>query len=134
MGSYTGGKWQSLPDKLASARRKNENPRRGGKRATPAQMETEGFRQEIARQAKGSPAKPKASVAKAAPAKTPAAKSSIKRSAIPKATTSAGVQDVKNDIKASPAPMSKPAKKDIKLGIVGRTGGKWHLGKKVGKG
>ncbi len=28
----------------------------------------------------------------------------------------------------------KSAKKDVKLGVVGRTGGKWHLGKKVGKG
>ncbi len=28
----------------------------------------------------------------------------------------------------------KSAKKDIKLGVAGRTGGKWHLGKKVGKG
>lgn len=28
----------------------------------------------------------------------------------------------------------KAAKKDIKLGVAGRTGGKWHLGKKAGKG
>ena len=28
----------------------------------------------------------------------------------------------------------KAAKKDVKLGIAGRTGGKWHLGKKAGKG
>lgn len=28
----------------------------------------------------------------------------------------------------------KSAKKDIKLGVAGRTGGKWHLGKKAGKG
>jgi len=28
----------------------------------------------------------------------------------------------------------KSAKKDVKLGVVGRTGGKWHLGKKAGKG
>lgn len=28
----------------------------------------------------------------------------------------------------------KAAKKDVKLGVIGRTGGKWHLGKKAGKG
>jgi hypothetical protein len=32
------------------------------------------------------------------------------------------------------ASSGKTVKKDVKLGLVGRTGGKWHLGKKAGKG
>ena len=141
MGSYTNGKWQSLPEKLASTKRKNENPRRGGKRATPAQMETESFRQEIARQVGGEKqisAKAKttskvASAPKAKPASKAGPTEKFARKPIAK-TGSTTVSDVQNKMEAPKKSAIKPAKRDIKLGVIGRTGGKCHLGKKVGKG
>lgn len=101
-----------------------------------------------ARRAKTAPAvtavKPVSSKARAKSAATPAAKAkatptmkpgSMKRSAIPKAEVT--VRDVAPNAKAlAPASSGISSKKrDVSLGgLVGRTGGKWHLGKKVGKG
>ena len=78
---------------------------------------------------KKAPAKAKA---KATPTMT---RGSMKRSAIPKAETT--VRDVVTENKMS-APASSGISKKARTiqigGLVGRTGGKWHLGKKVGKG
>jgi sRNA-binding protein len=133
MGSYSGGKWQSLSEKLASAQRKNQNPRRGGKRASANEMEHTAFRNEIARQGKTA-SKPVAKKPMAQKATSRASSpSSLPRVKIPKAQMETKVSDVKNDIVAPSS--SVKANRDIKLGaIAGRTGGKWHLGKKVGKG
>lgn len=81
--------------------------------------------------------KPAPVVAKAAKAKAkPAmARGSMKRSAMPKAETT--VRDIVTENKMS-APASSgiaKTKRNIQVGgLVGRTGGKWHLGKKAGKG
>lgn len=76
--------------------------------------------------------KPTKTTSKAAPTMT---KGSMKRSAIPKAEMT--VRDVVTENKMS-APASSGISKKARTiqigGLVGRTGGKWHLGKKVGKG
>ena len=76
---------------------------------------------------KKAPAKAKA---KATPTMT---RGSMKRSAIPKAEMA--VQDVKQTIAPMASSGISKTKRNIQVGgLVGRTGGKWHLGKKVGKG
>lgn len=76
--------------------------------------------------------KPAKAKAKATPTMT---KGSMKRSAMPKAEMT--VRDVVTENKMS-APASSGISKKARTiqigGLVGRTGGKWHLGKKVGKG
>jgi len=88
-----------------------------------------------------SKAAPAVDVNKKAPDKTKAkatptmTRGSMKRSAIPKAETT--VRDVVTENKMSAPASSGISKKarNIQIGgLVGRTGGKWHLGKKVGKG
>lgn len=77
-------------------------------------------------------AKPAKTKAKATPTMT---KGSMKRSAMPKAETT--VRDVVTENKMSAPASSGISKKSRTIqigGLVGRTGGKWHLGKKVGKG
>jgi hypothetical protein len=74
--------------------------------------------------------KPAKAKAKATPTMT---KGSMKRSAIPKAEMA--VQDVKQAIAPMASSGISKTKRNIQVGgLVGRTGGKWHLGKKVGKG
>ena len=71
-----------------------------------------------------------AAKAKAAPTMT---KGSMKRTAIPKAEIA--VQDIKQTIAPMTSTGIAKTKRNINVGgLVGRTGGKWHLGKKVGKG
>lgn len=114
----------------------SKGPRsRGGKRVPTDVSEERIFRAAVAKQpntrtpaenAGNSSAKP---VKKAAKAKLiTAAAPKVERMAKPKLT----VQDIKQTI----APMEKmSAKRDVRIGgLLGRTGGKWHLGKRPGKG
>jgi hypothetical protein len=108
---------------------------RGGKRTVAAEREQSAFKTEIARQVGGE--KQVSAKAKTTSKPKPAAKAGptekFTRKPIAK-TGSTTVQDVQNKIEAPKKSAIKPAKRDVKLGVIGRTGGKWHLGKKVGKG
>ena len=125
MGSYTGGKWQSLPEKLAAQSKGSMGPRsRGGKRG--ANKDAKAAAPMVVPVAKVT----KAVKAKAAPTMT---KGSMKRTAVPKAEIS--VKDIKQTIAPMTSTGIAKTKRNISVGgLVGRTGGKWHLGKKVGKG
>ena len=99
---------------------------RGGKRAAAVK----------AVPAKKVAAKPAAKAAAKTVAEKPTmTRGSMKRSAIPKVETT--VRDVVTENKMS-APTSSGISKKARTiqigGLVGRTGGKWHLGKKAGKG
>ncbi len=79
---------------------------------------------------KPTPVVVKAAKAKASPAMT---RGSMKRSAMPKAETT--VRDIVTENKIEAPKKSAAPKRNIQVGkLIGRTGGKWHLGKKVGKG
>lgn len=140
MGSYSGGKWKSLKEKVAEASAKKAGgPRtRGGARSSANKMEHISFRVESERQVKqGAAKKPvvKKTVAKATATKAVASptmtRGSMPRSAVPARTAS--VSDVANKIEAPESSIA--SKRNISVGgLVGRTGDKWHLGKKVGKG
>ena len=133
MGSYTGGKWQSLPEKLAAQATGSKGPSsRGGKRKAPDISERALFKAEIARQAALPAGKQTAKPAKASATK---AKPTMTRGSMKRAEGTAKVADVQNKIEAPAKSGLSKAKRDIKVGgLLGRTGGKWHLGKKVGKG
>ena len=147
MGTTIDGKFMNAKQEAAYKANKTKGSRgprsRGGNRTPTDVSERAIFKAEIGRQV--ATAKPAPAVAKKpAKASAPAVKAkatptmtrgSMKRSAIPKAEMT--VRDVVTENKIS-APASSgiaKTKRDIKVGgLVGRTGGKWHLGKKVGKG
>ena len=64
------------------------------------------------------------------------AKPKLTTAPAPKVERMAAAKMSVTDVKQTVAPMSKlPAKRDVRLGsLLGRTGGKWHLGKRPGKG
>lgn len=103
--------------------------RRGGARkgkavASPA----------VATEAK-KPAKTASAANTAAPAAKAKATPTMTRGSMKRPEGTVKVADVQNKIEAPAKSGLSKAKRDIKVGgLVGRTGGKWHLGKKVGKG
>ena len=135
IGTTIDGKFMNAKQEAAYKANKIKGSRgpqvRGGKRG--AQAETALMVNKPAPVVvKPAKAKAKAVTAKATPTMT---RGSMKRSAMPKAETT--VRDVvtENKIAAPASSGLSKTKRDIKVGgLVGRTGGKWHLGKKVGKG
>jgi len=145
MGTTIDGKFMNAKQEAAYKANKTKGSRgprsRGGKRTPTDVSERAIFKAEIGRQV--ATAKPAPAVAKKpAKASAPAVKAkatptmtrgSMKRSAIPKAEMT--VQDVKQTIAPMASSGISKTKRNISVGgLVGRTGGKWHLGKKVGKG
>lgn len=143
MGSYSGGKWKSLGEKVAEAEsKKSGGPRsRGGKRSSANKMEHIKFRAENERQARADAKKaaanaiaaPKAAKSRAAKpvAQAKAAVSSYRPSSEGIPRKQREVMDVQNKIEA---PKSK-LKKAIQIGgLFGRSAQGWHLGRKKGKG
>ena len=133
IGTTIDGKFMNAKQEAAYKANKTKGSRgprtRGGKRG--AQAETALM---VAKPAPVvvKPAKTKAKAA-AAKATTTMTKGSMKRTAIPKAEIA--VKDIKQTIAPMTSTGIAKTKRNISVGgLVGRTGGKWHLGKKVGKG
>lgn len=131
--------YRGLREKVKAARTAKAAPKAGAKARGGKAMGASG---NAAAPAAAKPAAAKAPAKSAASAPAAKAKAtptmtrgSMKRSAMPKAEMT--VRDVVTENKIS-APASSgiaKTKRDIKVGgLVGRTGGKWHLGKKAGKG
>lgn len=95
---------------------------RGGKRVPSDISEERLFRATVSGAAKPKSAKQ--------------AKAKLTTAPAPKVERMAATKMSVTDVKQTIAPMSKlPAKRDVRLGsLLGRTGGKWHLGKRPGKG
>lgn len=141
VGTTIDGKFMNAKQEAAYKANKTKGSRgprsRGGKRTPTDVSERAIFKAEIGRQV--ATQKPAPATKKPAKASAPAVKAkatpTMTRGSMKRPEGTVKVADVQNKIEAPASSGIAKAKRNISVGgLVGRTGGKWHLGKKVGKG